>query len=184
MKKIPVKKVQNSSDAENLDQLVAKNVQVVNKIEQHSTANRTAGDRLADTIAAFCGSLWFVYVHVVWFGAWLLWNSLPFVSSGLKWDKPPFNVLTLVVSLEAIFLSTFILISQNRQQNSADQRNHLDLQIYMLADQERSQRLGMMRRLMEYVGVSMEDMQASGLEAPTDANRLAEHIQDTVGKMT
>ncbi len=69
------------------------------------------GDRLADTISAFVGSWRFIIIHALWFGAWILFQVEPF----------PYGLLTMIVSLEAIFLSTFIMISQNRQ---ADRDRH------------------------------------------------------------
>jgi uncharacterized membrane protein len=82
-------------------------------------------DRAADAMTAFSGSMIFVYLHVVWFGAWLLCNEGVFGKS-LVFDPFPFGLLTLIVSLEAIFLSTFVLISQNRQQARADRRSQSD----------------------------------------------------------
>ena len=63
-----------------------------------------AQNRIADVITAFAGSMAFVYIHIVWFGAWI----------GFGVEKYPFGLLTMIVSLEAIFLSTFVMISQNR----------------------------------------------------------------------
>jgi uncharacterized membrane protein len=82
-------------------------------------------DRAADAMTAFSGSMAFVYFHVIWFGAWLLCNEGVFGKS-LVFDPFPFGLLTLIVSLEAIFLSTFVLISQNRQQARADRRSQSD----------------------------------------------------------
>jgi uncharacterized membrane protein len=81
--------------------------------------------RAADALTAFSGSMPFVYIHVVWFGAWLLCNEGVFGKS-LIFDPFPFGLLTLIVSLEAIFLSTFVLITQNRQQERADRRSQAD----------------------------------------------------------
>ena len=61
-------------------------------------------NRIADAITDFAGSMWFVYIHIVWFGLWI----------GLGAEKYPYGLLTMIVSLEAIFLSTFVMISQNR----------------------------------------------------------------------
>jgi uncharacterized membrane protein len=61
-------------------------------------------NRIADRITAFSGSMWFVYIHIIWFSCWI----------GLGVEKYPFGLLTMIVSLEAIFLSTFVMISQNR----------------------------------------------------------------------
>ena len=82
--------------------------------------------RIADAVTAFAGSMAFVYVHVVWFA---LWVSVPF-------EKYPFGLLTMIVSLEAIFLSTFVMISQNR----ADARRQVFAdQQYMLIQEEKKQ---------------------------------------------
>jgi uncharacterized membrane protein len=96
------------------------------------TRDRKASDaqvsrqiRAADAMTAFSGSMPFVYIHVVWFGAWLLCNEGVFGKS-LIFDPYPFGLLTLIVSLEAIFLSTFVLISQNRQQERFDRRSQAD----------------------------------------------------------
>ena len=73
-------------------------------------------DRVADAIARFSGSMTFVYLHVAWFTGWIVLNLVlrrPF-------DPFPFGLLTLIVSLEAIFLSTFVLIVQNRQAQESD----------------------------------------------------------------
>jgi uncharacterized membrane protein len=61
-------------------------------------------NRIADQITAFAGSMWFVYIHIIWFSCWI----------GFGVEKYPYGLLTMIVSLEAIFLSTFVLISQNR----------------------------------------------------------------------
>lgn len=86
-----------------------------------------AQDRAADKITSFAGSLKFVYIHSVWFGVWIVLNVVAFGAS-LKFDKFPFGLLTMVVSLEAIFLSTFVMVSQNRQSARADIRSELDFE--------------------------------------------------------
>ncbi|MFD8077401.1 DUF1003 domain-containing protein [Streptomyces sp. NPDC059718] len=75
---------------------------------------RGAQDRVADAITAFAGSMAFVYVHIVWFAVWILLNQ-GLVGPGAVFDPYPFGLLTMIVSLEAIFLSTFVMVSQNRQ---------------------------------------------------------------------
>jgi uncharacterized membrane protein len=90
-------------------------------------AMKRAEDRVSDAITAFAGSLSFVYIHVGWFGIWLLVNAGLF-GAGLEFDEYPFGLLTLIVSLEAIFLSTFVMISQNRQAARADVRSELDFE--------------------------------------------------------
>lgn len=84
-------------------------------------------DRAADKVTAFAGSLNFVYLHTVWFGIWILLN-VGLLGAGLTFDKFPFGLLTMIVSLEAIFLSTFVMVSQNRQAARADVRSQLDFE--------------------------------------------------------
>jgi uncharacterized membrane protein len=86
-----------------------------------------AQDRAADAITAFAGSLRFVYIHLVWFGIWILFNVGAFGKSR-EFDRFPFGLLTMVVSLEAIFLATFVMVTQNRQGKRADIRSQLDFE--------------------------------------------------------
>ena len=111
-------KVTMSAEDE-LDSLMKANVDTINRIEQAVHNNRTSADVVSDAIAGFCGSTLFVYVHCVLFAGWLLLNTLHFFPKTFRFDPPPFNMLTLVVSLEAIFLSTFVMIAQNRQASFA-----------------------------------------------------------------
>lgn len=90
-------------------------------------------DRIADRIAVFSGSLRFVYLHVLVFAFWILLNALAWRYS---WDPYPFRFLTLVVSLEAIFLATFVLIVQNREAKRSDLRAQLDYEVDLKAEEE------------------------------------------------
>jgi uncharacterized membrane protein len=80
-------------------------------------------DRVADAITKFAGSMLFIYLHIIWFGLWIVVNVV-YRKSGF--DPFPFGLLTLVVSLEAIFLSTFVMLSQNRDAQRSDIRADLD----------------------------------------------------------
>jgi uncharacterized membrane protein len=84
-------------------------------------------DRVADRVTAFAGSLRFVYIHTVWFGIWILFN-VGAMGRSREFDKFPFGLLTMIVSLEAIFLATFVMVSQNRQAARADIRSELDFE--------------------------------------------------------
>src|SRR5205814_4124562 len=83
--------------------------------------------RTADRITSFAGSLNFVYIHSIWFGVWILFN-IGLFGGALTFDEYPFGLLTMIVSLEAIFLSTFVMVSQNRQAARADIRSELDFE--------------------------------------------------------
>src|SRR5579885_3705817 len=105
----------------------------------HRPPPRTLEERAADRVTAFAGSMLFVYLHGAWFGCWILINlGLVAAAVGLlpPFDPFPFGLLTMVVSLEAIFLATFVLLSQNRQALQSDQRARIDLQLAVLSEQE------------------------------------------------
>jgi uncharacterized membrane protein len=86
-----------------------------------------AEDRAADAITSFAGSMHFVYIHSLWFAAWIVVN-LGLFGAALAFDPYPFGLLTMIVSLEAIFLATFVMITQNRQAQRADVRSELDFE--------------------------------------------------------
>ena len=88
---------------------------------------RRTQDRFADGITTFAGSLNFVYLHSAWFGVWILLN-IGLVGAALEFDRYPFGLLTMIVSLEAIFLSTFVMVSQNRQALRTEVRSQLDFE--------------------------------------------------------
>jgi uncharacterized membrane protein len=90
-------------------------------------AVQRAQDRAADHITAFAGSLTFVYMHTAWFAVWIFLNVGAF-GAALVFDKFPFGLLTMIVSLEAIFLSTFVMVSQNRQAARDGVRANLDFE--------------------------------------------------------
>ena len=88
---------------------------------------RGTQDRIADAITTFAGTMRFVYLHAVWFTVWITFNEGLFGRSAI-WDPYPFGLLTMIVSLEAIFLSTFVMVSQNRQATREKVRADLDFE--------------------------------------------------------
>jgi uncharacterized membrane protein len=100
---------------------------------------RSAEERAADAITDFAGSMTFVYLHTLWFALWVIVNAGLLVAIGLgivPFDPFPFGLLTLVVSLEAIFLSTFVMIAQNRLSAQADARAQADYEVNVRAEAE------------------------------------------------
>ncbi|MEU9448844.1 DUF1003 domain-containing protein [Streptomyces sp. NPDC048277] len=88
---------------------------------------RGTQDRIADAITTFSGTMLFVYIHAAWFTVWIAFNERLFGHSAV-WDPYPFGLLTMIVSLEAIFLSTFVMVSQNRQAAREKIRADLDFE--------------------------------------------------------
>jgi uncharacterized membrane protein len=158
-----------------VDQLTQRNVEAVLKLEEAAKNQRTGPELVAEGIAKFCGSIRFVWVHVIWFSVWILINLVP----GVKHIYPlPFTFLTLVVSLEAIFLSTFILISQNHDTQIGERRNHLDLQINLLSEQENTKMIQMLQAIADKVGVDLShDSDLEQLRQETQPEKLVKQIE-------
>ncbi len=108
---------------------------------------RSNQDRVADAITRFAGSMSFVYLHVGWFAVWIVLNA-GLVGSALVFDDFPFGLLTMIVSLEAIFLSTFVMISQNREASRAEVRANLDFETNLTAEV-------LVRAIAKHTGVDM-----------------------------
>lgn len=161
-----------------VEDLTRQNIEVVSQIEQAAEHKRTVIDRAIDAITEFCGSVAFVWLHVLWFGGWIVLNGIPVFH---HFDPFPFQFLTLVVSLEAILLSTFILITQNRQSAVADRRNHLDLQINLLSEQENTKILLLLDRIARKLGVDeCNDPEVKILEENARPEKLVEQIEETL----
>ena len=119
---------------ENMSGALKRNIEALEQRRREEAAAATREERIAETITAFTGSMRFVYLHLVLYGGWILINLgvLPIVEP----FDPSFVVLAMVASVEAIFLSTFVLISQNRTAATQNKRADLDLQISLLAEHE------------------------------------------------
>lgn len=117
-----------------VDDVVARNARKLSELRELARSRRPRQEKVADSITDFSGSMWFVYLHTAWFIVWIVvnlkWTPLP------AFDPYPFGLLTMIVSLEAIFLSTFVLISQNRMSIEAEDRANLDLHVNLLTEVE------------------------------------------------
>lgn len=174
---------QNYHHPRSVEELTKQNVDIVVELEEAAKAQRTTADRVADVISDFCGSMIFVWVHVAWFVIWIGLNTL--MPKSMHFDKFPFTFLTLVVSLEAIFLSTFILISGNHQTRLSERRNHLDLQINLLSEQENTKMLQLLTLIADKVGVPLDDHpDVKVLEESTRPDQLVAQIESAVAETT
>jgi uncharacterized membrane protein len=131
--------------------VVERNIDALLARRQREERAKGWQDRLADAITRFTGSMPFVYLHLALFGAWIAVN-LPWAPAALRFD-PSFVILAMAASVEAIFLSTFVLISQNRMAALADKRADLDLQISLLAEHEVTRVVRMVAAIGRRLGV-------------------------------
>lgn len=156
---------------------IQRNIESIVKLEESFDKERSTANRVADWMANFSGSLKFVVIHVVVYGAWILINTgvIPLMR---RFDPFPFMLLSVVVSLEAIFLSTFVLIKQNRMSKRADQRAHLDLQINLLAEREMTLLLQMLQRIATRLGVREPEGQIEQFAEVTSIEDLARELRE------
>jgi len=134
-----------------LSKVIERNIRTIIHLRTKAAHQRGVQDRIADGITSFSGRMVFAYVHILWFGAWILLNTGRF---GVRvFDPFPYGLLTMIVSLEAIFLSTFVLISQNRLGEETERRADLDLHIGLLTEHELTRVLQMLDIIQDKLGI-------------------------------
>jgi uncharacterized membrane protein len=144
-----------AADSGHIAGIIEDNIRTIIELRQRALACRSTEERLADGITAFSGRMSFLYLHAVWFGIWIALNLGLF---GLKaFDPFPFGLLTMIVSLEAIFLATFVLISQNRSAAESDHRADLDLQINLLTEHEVTRIIRMLDAIQTKLGIENDN---------------------------
>lgn len=131
--------------------VVERNIQALLAHRRAAERGSSRSDKVADAITRFTGSMTFVLIHLIGYGLWITINlgSIP----GVAPFDPTFVVLAMEASVEAIFLSTFILITQNRMMNAAAQRADLDLQISLLAEHEITRLITLVREMAKRMGI-------------------------------
>ncbi len=159
------------------------NVQRVAKLEEEQLRARSISERIAAAVTRAAGTATFAIAHLVWFTVWIVVNST--WARGIErfdpFDPFPFNLLTMLVSLEAIFLSIWILISQNQMTRQADRRAHLDLQINLLAEQESTATLRIVHDIAEHLGIGgRASRRDPALVEETDIEHLASRMDEVL----
>lgn len=172
MEKKILEKVQTSTDA------VQENIETILKLEKEAVQNLSTVEHIADKVTAFASSSPFIILHILWFGGWILINGK--VTSWITpFDPFPFSFLTLVVTLEVIFLTLLVLMSQNRMTKEAHKRAKLDLQINMLAEQETTMILRMVQKITKHLGLEEEKGNSiKNLSEETNINNMAKTIDE------
>lgn len=156
--------------------VVERNVEALLAHRRREDAERKLHGRIADGVTRFAGRSAFIYLHLVFFGAWFVinrgWTPLaPFDDS--------FYLLGTVASVEAIFLSTFVLITQNRMADLAERRAELDLQISLLAEREITQVLRLVAKLAERLHIETADHpELEELQRDVQPQAVLEHLDE------
>ncbi|HWA16366.1 MAG TPA: DUF1003 domain-containing protein [Gemmatimonadales bacterium] len=135
--------------------VISRNIEKIEHLRAGERENHSLQDRVADAITDFSGRMRFVYLHIAWFAGWIIANS---GAVGLTpFDPFPYSLLTMVVSLEAIFLSAFVLITQNRMSLEAERRADLHLHVDLLAEHELTRALCMLDAIRKKLGIEEDD---------------------------
>ena len=169
-------KEDHEKDNPALSKVIERNIRTIIHLRTKAARERSLQSRIADAITSFSGRMIFVYVHIIWFGIWILLNTGRF---GLQpFDPFPYGLLTMVVSLEAIFLSTFVLISQNRMGEETERRADLDLHIGLLTEHELTRVLQMLDVIQDKLGiVDHENSELADLEMETKPEDVLAEIE-------
>jgi len=153
----------------------ANNIRAIVDLERKALAASNWSARVSDAISRFAGSLWFVLCHLTAFTAWALWNAT--APEELRFDPYPYGLLTFIVSLEGVLIATFVLITQNRMAVQSDRRDHLNLQVDLLAEQEMTLMLRMLRRISERLEIQPESEDSVRAEKLAEETNVYELMQ-------
>src|SRR5512140_3635287 len=169
-------KEDHEKDNPALSKVIERNIRTIIHLRTKAASERGPQERIADAITSFSGRMIFAYVHVVWFGIWILLNTGRF---GVRaFDPFPYGLLTMIVSLEAIFLSTFVLISQNRSAEETERRADLDLHIGLLTEHELTRVLQMLDAIQDKLNiVDHANSDLADLEMETKPEDVLAEIQ-------
>jgi uncharacterized membrane protein len=154
-----------------------RNIKQISELEHAALAGRSLAERIGDVIAREAGRVWFIALHFVWFAGWVALNLAPLGKT--TFDPFPYPFLTMLVSLESIFLSLFILMSQNRSSQQADQRNHLELQINLLSEDENTKMLQMLKAICDHHKLAIaNDPEIAAMGKKTEIKQVLSELQE------
>lgn len=169
--------------ADRQDEIVSRR-HIIRSLKAQADEKRTLSEKIADWITNTFGTMAFLIINVIWFTVWLGWNTnlIPGVQ---PFDPFPFGLLTTIVSLEAIILAIFVLISQNRAERVDDLRQEMDLQVDMIAEEELTKLLRMVSLLMEKNGIDLsQDKELQRMLAPTNVEKLEKILENQIKAST
>lgn len=153
----------------------ADNIKTIVELERQATHTASLGERIGAAISAVAGRMSFVAAHLAAMLLWTGWNT--FAPGRLRFDDYPFGLLTFIVSLEGVLLACFVLIAQNRMSRQSDQRDHLNLQVSLLAEQEMTLMLKLLRQIAERLSVAPESEDAARATQLSEDTNLYELVE-------
>jgi uncharacterized membrane protein len=162
--------------AHGMNSALRQNIETLTARAKAETAAAPLSHRVADRITAFTGSMVFVFLHVILFSVWILANvvGLPVVP---RFD-PSLVILAMAASVEAIFLSTFVLISQNRMAESAKRSADLDLHISLLSEHELTRLAVLIERIADRLEVPLGDLELTDVKADIEPEAVLDALEE------
>ena len=158
--------------ASTINELTKRNIDLIAKIEDASQSHRTTGERFADLVTSWIGSWMFLIIQSALLVVWIVLNL---IGWWWHWDPYPFILLNLALSFQAAYATPIIMMSQNRQARISERRNRLDLQINLLAEQENTEQLHLLRLICEKLEIPMTAV--TGLEQKTRPDKILQQIE-------
>ena len=162
-------------NARPLDNPTADNIRAIVELERQAAHRASMGERIGQAISDQIGTLLFVTIQSILMAGWIIWNWL--APEPWRFDPYPYGLLTFIVSLEGVFIATFVLIAQNRMSRHSDERDHLNLQISLLAEQEMTLMLRLLRRVCERLEIAPESRDEARAEQLAEETNVYELIQ-------
>jgi uncharacterized membrane protein len=162
---------------DSLNRALARNIEALRAREERQRGEAKAHERIADAITRFTGSIRFVYLHLALYGFWIVAN-LGWIGAVTPWDRS-FVVLAMIASVEAIFLTTFVLISQNRMAAESERHAALDLQINLLAEHEVTKLMALVSAIADRLGVDCPREEIDELKRDVAPEAVLDAIEET-----
>jgi uncharacterized membrane protein len=161
------------------DGAVKRNIAAIAELEEAARRGRSKTEIRIDAIAQFLGRPLFLFIQLAWMAAWVLWNLL---AGDRAFDRWPFFVLDCVLSIQAIIVSTFVLISQRSMSAADNRREHLNLQVSLLAEAEMTNALNQLHRISRHLGLPdpAGDSETRELASRTDIVEVAKHLDESL----
>lgn len=152
--------------------------EVIQSFKAKANAKRTTAEKFADWMTGYFGSVNFLILNGIWFFAWIFYNTGTYLGF-VPFDPFPFGLLTMIVSLEAIFLAIIVLISQNREARIAELREEVDLQINTITETELTKAINLLTILMDKNGVKREDdPELDKMLQPVKSSDIEKHLEE------
>jgi uncharacterized membrane protein len=156
------------------------NIEQIIRLEEEDEKRIAPTERIAETIGSFAGTIQFIVLQLAFVIAWILANT-GLLGGTKDFDPYPFSLLSTLLSLEAVLLTAFVLIRQNRMSMRADHRSHLDLQINLLSEQEVTKVLQVLQRITRHLGIKDAiDRETQEFAQETEVDNLQRDLKATL----